>query len=300
MITYTLSALALKVFSYNAHTMKLYRTLCNIIGNKKRQNQDIDTYVQRGNLLLALCNKYGPLKHGSQLLEIGTGWIHWYSIYLRLFLDSRITMLDIWDNRQLEALRSAFSKLKLMSMDTLSHEPMLEDLTDITEARSFDDLYKQLNLAYIIDEQGSLSRFPDNSFDLVFSFHVLEHVPAENISALAGDIHRLLKPGGLSIHQIGIDDHLSHYDKAESPKKYLEFSDQAWERFFQNKVQYFNRLQVNDFSNSFDQYGFEHMASITETTDISSLLINSKYHACSDEDLKCTIATLVHKKRTLL
>jgi len=70
------------------------------------------------------------------------------------------------------------------------------------------------------------------------------------------DFHRILKPGGYMIHQIGIDDHLQHYDPAESPKNYLRFSDRAWKLLFENDVQYFNRLQACDWIDRIGSAGF--------------------------------------------
>jgi len=38
--------------------------------------------------------------------------------------------------------------------------------------------------------------FPDDSFDVVYSFHVLEHV--ENLVSLLQEVHRVLKPNGVA------------------------------------------------------------------------------------------------------
>ena len=45
--------------------------------------------------------------------------------------------------------------------------------------------------------------FSDNSFDIVLSTHVLEHIP-DDIAAMI-ELHRVLKPSGYSIHQVPID-----------------------------------------------------------------------------------------------
>ena len=46
-------------------------------------------------------------------------------------------------------------------------------------------------------------------------------------------MYRSLKPGGYSIHQIGIDDHLTHFDSSQSPKKYISYSDNVWKLLFE-------------------------------------------------------------------
>ena len=42
--------------------------------------------------------------------------------------------------------------------------------------------------------------FPDNSFDLVFSSHLLGHIPLEYKQDVVREIYRVTKPGGFSLH----------------------------------------------------------------------------------------------------
>lgn len=298
MVKYALAALALKVFSLNNLSKKTYRKVANVIGNRRRIKMNIDNYVRRGNLLNRLCKKYGVISEGNQLLEIGTGWIHWYSIFLRLFYNVKITMLDIWDNRQLGALKAAFSKLSEISKDSKRQNKFVVDIDKIISVNCFKELYDILDLRYVIEESGSLNKFRTNSFDLIFSFQVLQHVLRENIEEVANNIFRTLKPEGFSIHQIGIGDNLSLYDKSECKKSYLRYSDTIWKRFFENEVQYHNRLQRSDFINIFAKEGLILKEKITESTNVDSLEIAPKYQHYSKEDLACTILTIVHWKPT--
>lgn len=295
MVKYSLAALALKLFSLNNLSKKAYRKIGNTFGAKKRKQSDIDSYIERGNLLLNLYEKYGAINENNTLLEIGTGWMHWYSLYTRLFYNVNITMTDVWDNRQFEALKASFLKLKELSDNPSSREysPAI-DL--ILNAGCFKKLYEPLNLSYIIDNEGSLDQFQSNTFDVAFSFHVLEHVPKEKTNDLVKNIYRLLKPGGFSIHQIGIDDHLSHYDKKESLMNYLRYSDKTWKIFFQNEVQYFNRLLMSDWMNIFSRQGFILMEKIEEHANIDSLKIHPQYQRYGKADLSCAILTIVHQK----
>ncbi len=295
MIKYSLAALALKLFSLNNLSKKAYRKIGNTFGAKKRKQSDIDLYIERGNLLLDLYEKYHAVNENDTLLEIGTGWIHWYSLYTRLFYNVNITMMDVWDNRQFEALKASFLKLKELP-DDLSSRKYSSAIDLILNADSFEELYESLDLSYIIDNEGSLSQFQANTFDVVFSFHVLEHVPKEKTDDLVNNIYRVLKPGGFSIHQIGIDDHISHYDKKESMMNYLRYSDTTWKIFFQNDVQYFNRLLMSDWINIFTQQGFIFKEKIPAYTNIDSLKIHPQYQRYSKEDLSCAILTVVHQK----
>ena len=289
MFRYLLAASLLKLFSLNKFSRGLYRKVGNTVGKGQTSPRSLAARFARSRFLVDLCTKHNAIKSGDTLLEIGTGWFNWYAIYLRLYYDVSITMLDIWDNRQFKFMKLCFAELqKDVGSNVL--------LCKVLSAKSFDEIYEMLNLEYVIDEDGSLSRFPDNSFDCVFSFNVLEHIPRSKVNEEIKHFYRVLKLGGLSIHLIGIDDHLSHYDKRESPKKYLAYPDRTWTRLFENKVQYFNRLQMSDWLGLFEKEGFSLDEKVVESCDYP-LRIDEKYRRYKKEDLAYTALTVVHQKR---
>jgi predicted SAM-dependent methyltransferase len=299
MIKYFAAAVGLRAFSLNSITRAGYRRLGNIVGQKKRQHQNIDKYIERGNLLVDIAKKYGVLKDGVSLVELGTGWIHWFGLYLRLHVNGRVKLelYDVWDNRQLDALRDAFRELKNRWMNNASvSESQRNQLDSIINARTFEDLYKKVGANYTIDSNGLLKPYRDESYDAVFSFHVLEHVGRDSIEDSIGDMYRMLKPGGYCIHQIGIDDHLSHYDSKESKKNYLRYSRALRKCIFENVVQYHNVLQGEDFLRFFQSSGFDIVEVDRERCDLDALSIHPDWKGYSREDLETTLLTVVCRK----
>ncbi len=297
MLRYLAAAAALKVFSANAPMRRLYRKIGNTFGQRGRLAvSDIDIRIERGNLLVDLCRTHGAVKAGDRILEIGTGWMHFYSLYLRLFHDIRVTALDIWDNRQFAALQAAASKLLAASDGKLAATSVRENLQKLLACKDFDEFYRTFGYDYVIEPTGTIAGFPDASFDFITSFHVLEHVPAHLVDKLARDMFEKLKPGACTIHQIGIDDHLSHYDPESSHKHYLKYSDGVWRTFFENEVQYFNRLQTSDWLSAFERAGFALVDSIAEVTNIDALKVNARFRGYPQSDLECTTLTLVYRK----
>ncbi len=65
--------------------------------------------------------------------------------------------------------------------------------------------------------------FDDGSFDVVFSVASLEHVV--DPGGTVAEMRRVLKPGGVAIHEID----LTHHGSAD-PMKFLEWDEDAWHR----------------------------------------------------------------------
>ena len=297
MLRYVMAACALKAFSLNAGTMRLYRRVGNKFGAHQRVvNLDLETYVSRGDLLVELVSKHLVAREGQRFLKIGTGWMHWFALYLRLFLEAEIATVDVWDNRQFNALKSAFEQLELSLIDNDRPSRVHDNLREILSANDFTDLYSRLKLSYTIQQDGSLAAFADDSCDCVFSLHVLEHVTRESVKRLCTEIYRVLVPGGFSIHQIGIGDHLTNYDPTCSPKQYLKYSDRTWKLLFENAVQYINRLQMSDWLKVFSATGFLVRDTLPLYADLSGLRINHLYDDYEERDLACRNLTVVLQK----
>lgn len=58
--------------------------------------------------------------------------------------------------------------------------------------------YKEHRVFPVVDYDGHRIPFGDDSFDVVFSSNVLEHIP--HVEEFQREIHRVLKPGGVAVH----------------------------------------------------------------------------------------------------
>lgn len=297
MVKYVLAATALKLFSINGATQAAYRKMSNVVGQRMRKDQNLNAYVERGDLLVSLCRKYGVMQDANCVLDLGTGWMHWYGIYTRLHAALHVDCFDIWDNRQFRALTDAFANLRVQwEKDRRITAYQTDVLRRVSEAQSLEELYEVLSLRYAIHKEGSLSAYQDDHYDCVFSLHVLEHIRRDSVERTVFDIYRILKKGGYSIHQIGIDDHLAHYDKKVSPKNYLRYSRRTWRCFFENTVQHVNRLQGSDFLDVFEKAQFESVEVFRDPCDIDQVPIHQEWQHYSKEDLETTCMTIVHRK----
>jgi SAM-dependent methyltransferase len=303
MVRYVLAATALKCFSAGPQMRGLYRSLGNLAGGRRRSRGRIPSYyIERIKRLLRLQREYGLLRSGDRIVEVGTGWLHWEAITARLFFDIEAVLFDVWDNRQLSGLKNYVGQLSTileagaadLSQAELKRAQSL--IQAIVKVNSFEELYKLLGFEYLVERSGSLRQLPSNSFQLVVSGGVLEHIPREDAAGLLLEMHRVLKPGGWSLHSIDTQDHLSYYDPRVSKKMYLAFSDRTWQSVFENRVQYINRLQRSEWLELFKASGVELIEEDSWYTDLGRLKLAERFAKMDRHDLECTGPRLLHKK----
>ncbi|HEV2328711.1 MAG TPA: methyltransferase domain-containing protein [Verrucomicrobiae bacterium] len=294
MVKYILVGGALKVLSQGAPLRKLYRAVGNVAGGKQRAgNRMPATYLDRIKWKVDLCQRFNILKNGDTILELGTGWVHWEALTLRLFYDISAVLYDVWDNRQLSALKSYIKQLDL-AFDagyTVPHantRRARELINEIQKVASFEELYSLLDFRYVLDPAATLNGLPASRFQLVVSAGVFEHVRHEGLNEFVSNGARLVAPGGFAMHSINIADHLAHYDQTASPKQYLSFSEGVWKRFFENELQYINRVQRSDWLKMFDAAGLILRDEIGSYADLAGLKINNRYASVEARDLQCT------------
>jgi SAM-dependent methyltransferase len=251
--------------------------------------------------MLRLQKQYHIVRDGDRILELGTGWLHWEALTLRLFYNVEAVLLDVWDNRQLDGLKNYVRQLgQLLDNHFGLSAPELRRAQSLIEmivkVGSFAELYKILGFEYVVESAGRLSQFPNDSFQLVVSGGVLEHIKRESLPMLIGETRRILKSGGWAVHSIDTADHLEHYDRSVSPKKYLSFSEETWARLFENEVQYINRMQRGEWLELFRANGFELVEEETRRVDISNIKLATRYAHMHKEDLECTVLKVALRK----
>jgi hypothetical protein len=170
-------------------------------------------------------------------------------------------------------------------------------LRAIAQADSFEEVYHLLNFRYVTNPRGTLQKFQDNDlFAVIFSCNVLEHVHRDILPQMIQDFHRLLKPGGYSIQKIDPGDHLAYYCQKVSHKNYLKYSDKVWKRYFENDIQYFNRVQRPEWLALFQDAKLELCEEMLVHIDIDDLKVDKTYEHLSRQDLACVTLAVVHKK----
>jgi hypothetical protein len=302
MIKYQLTALALKGFSSCRPARGVYRGLGNWLGGRKRAVSKMPSYyLERAERNVKWCLKYRPLRQDDLVLELGTGWVHWEALTLRLFFDFQAVLYDVWDNRQLTVLKRFARQLgqqfgQAGFLDGCDFDRARSLIKKIDEVETFDDLYGLLGFRYVLDPAGLMECLQRDTFQLAISAGVMEHIPAATAPQWVSNMASLLAPGGLGIHGINITDHLSMYDPSASPKQYLTYSESRWRFLYENRVQYINRIQRSQWLGMFARAGLSVVEERSSYADLTSLRVHARYQGLSREDVDCTTLALVVRK----
>lgn len=288
-----------KAFSATPLSRKLYRYLGNTAKDRIKQKRQLrENYIIQGRKIVRLLAEFADIKPGDTLMELGTGWLHWYATFVRLFHDVSMYAYDVWDNRQFRTLKAFYSQLaSRLSEDELSEMELGYLLKEIPTVESFEEFYQLTDINYVIEPSGKLDIFPDNKFKALFSCAVFEHIPKEGLPAYLANMNRILKPGGYSIQIIDIGDHYHYLDRRGTHhKQYLVYSEKLWKRWFENTLTYINRVQASEWLQLFEEAGFELVHQEKLYVEIDSLDIASDYRKYSPDDLTCHQMVTVHRK----
>lgn len=301
MIRYIAAATTLKLLPTFPWTKKLYRLIASRFLWKRRVKKWLPVfYVDRARFLLETVERHAMVQKGGRVLELGTGWAHWESTVLRLFYDVDATLFDVWDSHRLWLFKRYFAEFAEVMDEEIDATPgQLEHahhlLDAILSVDSFDELYELLGFEYVVEPTGTLARFPDATFDAVFSFAVLEHVKKEALAEYVRGLHRLLRPGGYSVHEIDLKDHLHYCDPSASAKNYLGYSDRVWRRYFESEFHYINRVQRAEWLEMFRAAGLELAEELSLPHNLS-IQVDDKYRHLERRDLECVVLKMIHRK----
>lgn len=175
--------------------------------------------------LLHLCARQGRSVRleGARCLELGAGWVLSHALVCHLLGAKRVLAVDIERAARLDALRAAVADAPpALVRDLLApfadHAQVRARLDALRALKRFDfEALARLGIAYRAPVDFARETLPE-AFDLIYSFSVLEHVPAADVSAVLANLARQLAPGGTMLHAIHLED---HRDIARDPFAFL-------------------------------------------------------------------------------
>jgi hypothetical protein len=164
---------------------------------------------------------------------------------------TRVIATDLEQLAHLSVLRQAVHRSNESFIEDqlapfAGHDAVRERLTNLRRIRTFDvETLGRLGIEYRapIDLTAAPLGEP---IDFVFSLSVLEHVPTADMRPLLVNLTADLKPGGVMLHAIHLED---HRDFAVAPFAFL--SEPAWAYGREEQTRRGNRLRASEVLRTF-------------------------------------------------
>jgi SAM-dependent methyltransferase len=241
----------------------------------------------------------------ARLMEIGTGWHPTLPLCFVLAGARSVATFDI--------VRLLDETVTFRLLDSLEeHVPKIADLAgensatvharllEYRRSKNLGELLSKSCIEYFAPADGRATGLEPNSIDLVYSNSVLEHVPREVIRSLMEESFRVLKPGGLAMHNVGCNDHYAFFDKSISFVNFLQYGEREW-RLWNNPIQYQNRLRAPEFVELAIQAGFDVIHKRTHVRPgtleaLASLRIAPQFDRFSIDEIAATTVDFIGRK----
>jgi hypothetical protein len=121
----------------------------------------------------------------------------------------------------------------------------------LSDCRDVDEILYRCGARYLTQGLKSLKAIGDDNADLIFSQAVLEHVRKRQFLDTILECRRILKPDGVSSHQVDLRDHL------QDALNNLRFSENVWEsELFATSGFYTNRIRYPQMLDFFARAGY--------------------------------------------
>jgi SAM-dependent methyltransferase len=184
---------------------------------------------------------------GSRVVEVGTGWDAIAPLALYLLGAKTTISYDHVAHLRLKRVRGTLDHMQaclgqLVSLTALSKSVLSERLALARSAPDLSSLLQRAGIIYKAPADATRTALTDASVDLIYSHAVMEHVPESAVRQLAEEARRILKPGGMAVHYIGLGDH--HH---KCGVNFLQYSPRWWKFWAHNRIFYHNRLREKQF-----------------------------------------------------
>ena len=188
---------------------------------------------------------------GARCLELGSGWVLSHALVCHLLGARRVLAVDVERAARFDSLRPAIASAPpALVRDLLApftdHAAVRARLDRLRSIRRFDQgTLAELGIEYRAPVDLAREQLAD-SFDVIYSLSVLEHVPVADVATLLANLTRQLAPGGTMLHLIHLED---HRDIARDPFAFLRARAQPFSPVEQTERG--NRLRASSWLEAF-------------------------------------------------
>lgn len=238
----------------------MYHKLQTVMGTNRL---NIDEEIARALELVELIYEGGRNLQGTSVVEVGTGWRPFVPFVFHLLGAESIKTYDInpWLNRDyaFETFRALDSQIDRIAdragVDEAYVRRRYQQATP--SGSSLEELLRGFKVEYFYPGDARATGLPEKSVDFVVSSNVLEHIPAEILSAIHNESQRILTADGLAVHRFNPEDHYVGVDRSITGANFLQFSERQWKWYGGTGLAYHNRIRCCEHRDLFEQAGFD-------------------------------------------
>lgn len=199
----------------------------------------------------AIQSYYGFIPNNQlAFCEIGTGWTPIIALIISLALNGKFTLVDknswmddLCIDVQLKSLENSLTKIENLAPGQEVRKKY-QCLKRAWENCGRSALLQVANCKYCAPADTKQLLLKSSSTDVVMSTCVLGYIPPNDLEAIHKESYRILKSGGIIIHDIDLTDQRHKSDKKVHPLEFLKWSSSLWfSPLFTNRYNYFNRLR---------------------------------------------------------
>ena len=225
-------------------------------------------------------------------LELGTGWFPIIPVGLALLGAGRVYSVDtqklLSHDRLTQTLRYYANCMKdgRVQPGRPEAESRIARVLDVAPKLSTGELLSELGIELLVTDARRLS-LQSSSVDLICSNNTLEHIPPTIIVDIFREFNRVAAGGGLMSHHIDLADHYANFDPSITVYNFLKYSDFTW-RFFNNELQYQNRLRISDFRELHEATGWQLLAEDSRRkapAELAAIKLATRFRSYSELDL---------------
>lgn len=263
------------------------------------------TRFDNARFLLETARQQVTSLEGLHVVELGTGWVPAVPLAFALS-GARVDTFDVTrlvapKLHQRSILRTSDYLEKYATASGCDLAVVRERWNRVNNTADLDSALRQLNGMYVAPCDTRRLPHQTGSVDLVLSNLVLQCIPVDVLSGVLEESFRVLKPGGLALHRVGLEDEYSKSDPCRDALEFLSYSRLMWNLVFNHPLKHINRLRRSAFHEMFRRIGF-HVRNETRTVAWDSIPrlrrcgVAAEFRELSWDDLATTSFCIVLEK----
>ena len=227
--------------------------------------------------------QHGGTLDTARIFEFGAGWDLFSNLNLYCLGAKDQTTIDVRRLIRTDAINAAIDYLQINPPKGAVRRPPRR----VRRSSLEQDLQEVYGIAYLAPADARRLQVADNTFDLITTTSVLEHVPSEIIPEILSECFRVLKPNGVMVHTIDYSDHYAHSDGSINNYNYLQFTKDQWKKYNPD-IHYQNRMRTNYYLSVFEQAGFSVLSKrewAGDAAELANILIAPDFREFSTPEL---------------